>query len=142
MMFNRQKVCCLSNLEEKKKTVLIKALESMHEHNWLVWNPSQKGKHTIFDLASVPPKNDDSDGWDDDKMMVYKFITDENLSDMGLCLDEVKHYKAMPIFIVDSKDIAMKITALANQSEDKRWALMVVEGAEAKEDYEAEVLPE
>jgi len=111
--------------EEKRKTLLRKAIVAIQDRGWFVWNPSQHGKNTIFDIASVPPKGDGSDEWDDDKTMVYKVITENNLNEIGLCLDEVKNYVGTPIFIVESKDMAMKITELAKNSENKGWALMV-----------------
>lgn len=113
------------SVEEKMNLLLRRAIDAVHQHNWLVWNPSQQGKLTIFDLASVPPKGNGSDEWDDDKMMVYKAITEENMTDIGMCLDEAKHYKAMPVFIVESRQMAEKIAKLAGHSEDKRWTLMV-----------------
>ncbi len=112
-------------LEEKRKTLLRKAIVAIQDRGWLVWNPSQHGKNTIFDIASVPPKGNGSDEWDDDNTMIYKAITEDNLNEIGLCLDEVKDYVAVPIFIVESKDMAMKITALAKDSENKGWSLMV-----------------
>lgn len=112
-------------LLEKRKTLLKKAIIAIQDRGWLVWNPSQHGKNTIFDIASVPPKGGDSDEWDDDKTMVYKAITEENLNMIGLCLEEVKHYTALPVFVVENKDMAMKITELMKNSEDKNWVLMI-----------------
>ena len=59
------------------------------------------------------------------KRMVYKAITEENITDMGMCLDETKHYKALPGFIVENKQMAARIAEAAKHSEDRNWTLMV-----------------
>jgi hypothetical protein len=67
--------------------------------------------------------------------MLYKAIFEDNLSEIGLCIEEYNfHKKELPkailVFMVDSQTMSDIIFGLTGKSEEKEWAVMIVKKRE------------
>jgi hypothetical protein len=93
--------------DNRKARLLKRIVADLQDNGWLVWNPSELDKNTIFDLAAMPPKGGGSISWDRSSMMAFTAIIEDNLDDVDLCRDEAKKYRnVVPVFVREDKDSA------------------------------------